>query len=155
MGYTLNLDELEEMRLNSCLEQFGAVITGGNPEARKEAVLRHMSGPVEVIDCRTVSDADEFWRRITALHEESLDEHVDKIDAENALTESGYNILMHEFDSMSGELQTTVARGFKGFTENPEISQEFAYTAEAGDAVVRAEPDLRSRVKSWELEESD
>lgn len=57
---------------------------------------------------------------------------------------------------MSDGVQTDVARHFKAFAEQvTDDDIKFGFASQEGGAVVRAEPDLRMRVRSVELASDD
>jgi len=76
-------------------------------------------------------------------------------DAWRALVETETGLLVVEFDSLESDIQTGSARTLKGWAEHQDFEQKLGYTTEQPDAVVRAEPGLRMRIRSWDIQKID
>lgn len=136
---------------------YGAVISGGSAKEREEALRNHIDGPFAVVDCRGITDSEEFVRE--AIRSAIDDDAAEKVhlpsamDLSRGLAEAEVNLLILEFDSMDYDVQKPVAQMMKGVAERREWDGTIGYACEEGDAVVRAEGDLSMRVKSWSLDE--
>lgn len=130
---SLDLDETDERRFRHSCEGYGAEVTDGTAEQRKEALLERIDEPVVEIDGREIGSTEEF---------------------SEAMPNAEANITILEFDSMDSEIQTSVAQRMKGVAEAMNSDRMIGYTAEEGGAVVRAEFDLSARIRTWGLEES-
>lgn len=154
---SLNLDDTEVHMFEHTAGGYGAVITGGSPAEREEALRTHIDGPFTVVNCNGITSSEEFVRE--ALRDALGDDVAEDVhlpsamDLSRGLAEAGTNLLILEFDSMEYDVQKPVAQLMKGVSERRDWDGSIGYACEEGDAVVKAEGDLRMRVKTWSLDD--
>lgn len=157
----LDLDETESHMFERAMNGYGAVVSDGTDTERRTSLEDQFKGTLSnqfiVIDGREHMEQESIFRQIVSkalgLPEDKLEEQlISSVDVRQALGEAGRGIAFLEFDSMPADLQTNIARLSKGIAESREFDGRIAFTSESGDAVVRAEPDLSGRVRSWSID---
>ncbi|WP_135666786.1 hypothetical protein [Halorhabdus rudnickae] len=155
---SLDLDETGERQFEHGARGYGVEVYGGTAEDR-EAVLRdRLGGDVVAVDARTVEDSEELVK--SAL----LEMGVDKKEIEKrrrvggrvlrrVLVDTGHSFAILELDQLESDARTSVAQMMKGVAEGMMDADEvmIGFSSEEGGAAVHAEPDLRMRVRSWEI----
>lgn len=137
--------------------QYGAVISGGTASEREEEVVNALTGDTLVVDCRDITDKEDFIT--TVIHDSgymTADEIDDlfnpgSIEMRRALRYADGNLVVAEFDSMDADTQRGVAQLLKGIIEHSEWDDGIVFTAEKAGVVTQAERDLSGRVKNYEL----
>lgn len=148
----LNLDDREEHRFRADVRGYGAVIHGGPPSEREQALRNQLDGDLVVVDGQKVSDIEEFQAEVVYQATGATREEVDKLHNPllgKQLKEHSKGLLVLEFDSMGEELQKMVAQELKGIAEERGYNEPLGYTSEDASAIVRAEPDLSGRINSY------
>lgn len=154
----LDLDEIEERHFLHGATGYGVEICGGTAEEREATLKKLLEGPFTTVDCRDLETSDDVVETILAdvlgINPAEIDDdrHLGTRDAERVLAEAGNSLLLLEFDSLSNDAQTDVARSMKGIAEGRQFDRELGYSVAEGGSVVRAEPDLRMRVRSWDID---
>jgi len=158
--WDLELSESKQRHFDNFATGYGVEVYGGTPEDREAALRDQFGDPVVVVDGRDVDSQEELVK--SALLDMGISKNelesrfsIGSIDLKRALIESQSHIILTEFDSMSSEVQTNVARMMKGIAEDWDLDGVeimLGYTCEEKGAVVRAERDLSIRVRSWGLE---
>jgi hypothetical protein len=74
------------------------------------------------------------------------------IDLKRALEETEQTLAVLEFDALTDEVQTGIARQLKGIAKSLSSSDiSLLYAEGESGTVVRAEPDLRGRVRTYTI----
>jgi len=152
------LDEMDSHMFRHGAEGYGVEVYGGTAEQRRAAFEIQFDEPTVFVDARDTSDADSlFTNALTALAGDQA-----AADGQQRRTGRGLrrelertesNLVIVGFDSLPSDEQTTVAQRMKGIAEGLRSEAvKLGYMSESGGSVVHAEPDLRMRVKSWEIE---
>jgi len=126
-------------------------------EERRESIKKFIpdSKNTILIDGRNISSEDNFYNSIVSssgiIEDNREEKSYTPTESRRVLAQSNSNLIIIEFDSMNKNVQRTVAQTIKMFAETKDWKGYIGYTCQEGDAVVRANPDLSMRVKSWEL----
>lgn len=152
----LDLDEPGRRLFQQAARGYGVELYGGTPEQRHQVLAAIFDEPTWWVDGRTIDTAPDFYTRVVEASGVSIDETVDtahsqQFAVESRLEDTGANLIIEAFDAMPGDVQTDVAQSLKGIAEALTSNTHFGFTSQDGGAVVRAEPDLRMRVRSYEL----
>lgn len=154
----LDLDDMEADKFeHAATRNYGALVHGGSPSEREEAVNEQLDHDLVFVDCRNIDSAEDMVRdvllEITDVTEEELDKRysLGLMELRRAFEDaSEEGVVLVEFDSMDSETQTNVAQMMKGFVEQGD--PVIAYTCKESDAVTLAESDLRGRVQAFETD---
>lgn len=149
-----SLTDDEKERFVHAASRYGAIIMGGSPNTRSEFLKNTLEGPFVSINCSQINSDDDFVRTILEQTDYSISENeiIMFNDASRLLRERGYSILILEFEELSSELQTYVARCLKGLGERQDYSGMIGYACTERESVVRAEPDMSMRIRPWILD---
>lgn len=154
----LTLDETEQHMFRHSASGYGVEVTGGTPSDRERALREYLDEPFVTVDGRTCTSYNDVLTRLVArAREESVtdDERISAITVTRALVEADTNVLFLEFDALPTETQTDVAQMTKGLAERREFEGQIGFSSRNGGRVVRAEPDLSMRVRTWDVNEDD
>jgi len=150
------MEKSDRARFNNCVTGYGAEITGGSSaETRLQIVGESLWDPVVTVDCRGADDMSEFsLRGIIAAGRDPPDS---PSLYEFTRTWRGKNgsLVLHEFDSLHLDLQRNVAQGMKGLAEDLDRESDLmiAYTCAERGSIGHAEPDLRGRVQTFDIDD--
>lgn len=154
----LDFDDSDKRRFNHYASGYGVVLHGSTPENRENALREQLNDPLVVIDCRENENMDEIHNTVILQtghrDEEELERlHIGPVDMKRAIVEQNYNVLVVEIDELPDETRTSLAQFFKGLGERRNFDGQIGYTAKEPDSVVQAQPDLRGRLRAYELDE--
>ncbi|MFC6770303.1 hypothetical protein ACFQDD_01975 [Halorubrum pallidum] len=137
---------------------YGVEVYGGTHEQRRAVFEIQFGDPTVYVDARECSDSTSLFR--TALLSIADDaERIEQLPSYSGhylrqeLERAGSNFVIEEFDSLPSDARTSVARSMKAIAEGLGSDEvKLGFTTEEGGSVVHAEPDLRMRVRSWEVD---
>lgn len=118
--------------IEHAVKNYGAVVYGGEPSDRTQALRRVLKSPTVSIDGRVIDQCPAGLRRVM---------------------ESYASLLVMEFDSLPAAERTSLAQRVKGLAERRDLDVQIGFTAADGASVVEAEPDLRARIRSFDVAE--
>lgn len=151
-----NFTSSDERVIENGLRGYGCVVSGGDADEREDALREYFNNPFIVIKCKHIDSVDEFIRRVIELSPSERDYGPNRslglIEMRRAIGETNTGLLISEFDSMEKEVQRGIAQLMKGLAEREDWEGEIGYTCMNSDAVVKAESDLRLRVKSVSID---
>lgn len=154
---SFGLDETEEHIFEHAALGYGVEVSGGEQQEREEALRANLDGSFVAVECTDISSKEEFLqaaiRNARDVPDDESVEHVSVIQMEKALAQADCTFLVLEFDSPEHSVQTDIAQTMKGVSEGRRFDGAIGFSCEEGGSVVRAEPDLSMRVKSYTIDE--
>lgn len=154
----LDLDDTEEHMFRHAASGYGAEVAGGTPDDREDALREYLDDPFLVVDGRDFEDTDAIIDSLVIqsgyCNPDELDDyHITWTDAKRGLERADVEtILFLEFDSLPSDTQTSIAQLMKGVAEHSDFDGCIGYSVEDGGSVVKAEFDLASRVRTWDID---
>ncbi|RLM68583.1 hypothetical protein [Halorubrum sp. Atlit-26R] len=153
------LNETDTRMFRRGAQGYGVEVYGGTPEQRRAAFEIQFDEPTVFVDAREMDAAEDLFKTVllavTDRDEEAIENQPSWAgwDLQRPLEETDTNLVILEFDSLPSDARTNVAQHMKALAENLRVDEvKLGFTSEEGGSVVHAEPDLRMRVKSWEIE---
>ena len=152
----LQLDETDEHHFRHGATGYGVELYGGTAQDRIADLRRHFDEPLVTVDCREAETGEDVIDM--ALREFGVDE--DKIsrlsmasfDLSKEINQTKQHFAILELDAIRFEEQRSVAQMMKALAEG--LNHEdimLGFTTSQGGQVIRAEPDLSARVRSWQV----
>jgi hypothetical protein len=150
------MEKSDRARFDHCVTGYGAEITSGSDaETRLQIVRDSLSDPVATVHCRSADNISEFARKGIIAADRDPPDSPSLGHFMRAWSGNSSSLVLHEFDSLNPDLQRDVAQGMKGLAEqlDKENNLMIAYTCAERGSVVHAEPDLRGRVQTFDIDD--
>jgi hypothetical protein len=154
---SITLTEDQKNTIERGIGGYGVCVSGCYPEDRRDALLSVVEDTFFVVNCSEISVyQDEIESIVRKLQnpENIEDLLLSDTDAIRALTESQTNIVFHNFDSTTEDIQKKLATFGKHLAEHSSYEGKIAYTSDSENPVIAANGDLGGRVYSVELSEN-
>ena len=151
-------DESDKQRVKNYAAEHGIEIAGEYPEDHRIAIEQHLE-PVVIVDCLLEESSEDCIKQMS----ESLDVADNNMDdigndtrmIREGLIDNGLNLAFLRFDTLPDDAQQSLAQLMKGIMEGvTENELLLAFSSRDGGAVTHAEPDLRGRIRRYDIENS-
>ena len=142
---TENDKEAERFRRELNNLAYAIEVYGGTSKTRGNAVAEELDVAPIHITPHEVETEEDFLRLLS----KDMDSHrVSYVDARRTLSDEV--VLFEDFHRLSDDDRTNIARQMKAIVESG-FEGGFVVTTETGERLVKDEPNLRGRVKSWRV----